>query len=565
MADQELKLTVRVNAETNQIDILGAKMGGLANQTGKLSSEAAGLAKSFLPLASTGAIIAFFANAVKGAEEENAALRRLRGTLESTNQAWDKSAQAVESYSKAVQATTRFSDTQAIQALDKFTRVTGNLAQAQAAATLAMNLSVRSGNSLEETTRTVTDLLNGNERALMEVNREYKALAGGANTTQEALDNLARSTRNAAVEENNLTKSTLAMKNAWGELSDQIGNSLAPAVKFVIDLLKESVKVVETLGSAIAAQVKLAMDAFMGLGQVIEAALTGNLSKVKEAIGRTMSQLKTDVSIAADDVTRIWRESDQNIITGQARRLQSKKVLNDAEVAEEKRKLAAIEAAGKKATEQKIAREVKAIQTRSELEQEGLITMLDLNVQALATLNSLSEQGTKAEVNRAKAILALEKAIAIARAISEAQKGGPFAAAIAGAQIALISAQFAQQFGAIDRAAGAFQSGQSSVQVTTPLTGGRTITDNFGPGAPSSGEVFVGGRGAGGGGGGGSGSVVINVGGVVCNFDIAQLSVEKAEVVFRTIIEGVRRGTIESWQAALELKKAADRNSALAS
>jgi hypothetical protein len=42
--------------------------------------------------------------------------------------------------------------------------------------------------------------------------------------------------------------------------------------------------------------------------------------------------------------------------------------------------------------------------------------------------------------------LVLEKAIAIARAIAAAQSAGPGAAILAAAQVALITAQFAQQY-----------------------------------------------------------------------------------------------------------------------
>src|ERR1044071_512684 len=190
MADR-VQLEIKVNAETGQLEVLGAKFGELAGKAGgaqtafsKLGGEAGNLLKSFLPLATAGGIIAFFANAVKGAEEENESLRRLKFTLESSGQSWDKNKQSIQDWSQAIQNSTRFSDSEALSSLDKLTRATGNAAQAQKAAQLAISLSVASGQDLASATELVNNLINKQERAVTLAHRQFGTYVQNANTAQ---------------------------------------------------------------------------------------------------------------------------------------------------------------------------------------------------------------------------------------------------------------------------------------------------------------------------------------------------------------------------------------------
>jgi hypothetical protein len=89
MADQILQLTVKVNSDTGQLDVVSQKMKGLSVESEKagkgLSSAGEGfksLGKALGGLATAAAIGAFFKSAVQGAEEENQAMRRLKFAVE---------------------------------------------------------------------------------------------------------------------------------------------------------------------------------------------------------------------------------------------------------------------------------------------------------------------------------------------------------------------------------------------------------------------------------------------------------------------------------------------------
>src|SRR4026208_1483007 len=95
MAEKNLSLNIRVNTETGQLEVLGAQLkkagaaGGEAEASFKgLGGESKSLLASFLPFASAGAIVAFFAAAVKGASEEAEALKRVGFALTASGQDW---------------------------------------------------------------------------------------------------------------------------------------------------------------------------------------------------------------------------------------------------------------------------------------------------------------------------------------------------------------------------------------------------------------------------------------------------------------------------------------------
>lgn len=207
---------------------------------------------------------------------------------------------------------------------------------------------------------------------------------------------------------------------------------------------------------------------------------------------------------------------------------------------------------------------------KAEVKMKGAaaLQIADLSIQALTVINSMSELKSKEDARRAKFLLALEKGIAIARAIAAAQSAGPFAAGVAAAQIALITAQFAQQSKAIDQAQKASSAGASSFTVETPLPGGGTLEQEIGSGASAStsgGSSFSSSAVASGSGGsGGGGSTVINVGPVHVNFSADHVDLSEINTVARRLGDEVRRGTVEAARMARSIYNLGADSSALA-
>ena len=131
MADQTIAIKVKVNTETGELQVLGSQMGDVAKKTHELSDGAKELASAFGTLITAGGIVKFFSDAVKGAEEQNEAFRQLKFTIDATGQSWDANKKSIQQWAEAIQQNTRFSDTEALQSLDKLARSTNNVRKAQ--------------------------------------------------------------------------------------------------------------------------------------------------------------------------------------------------------------------------------------------------------------------------------------------------------------------------------------------------------------------------------------------------------------------------------------------------
>lgn len=612
MADEKLQLTVQINSETGALEVVGKKLeevGNKAEKTGTtlggLSKEAGSLLRAFLPFATAGGIISFFTSAVAGAEAENESLKRIGFTLQSLNQNWTTNREKVVEWSNAIQGVTRFSDSEALETLDRFIRVTGSLTQAQSASTLAMNMAVASGKKLSETEQLVTDLLNGKQRALMQVNAEFQAFSGGATNTQTALNNLQTSLAGVAENEEGLTRKTLEAKNAFNELKDQIGQTFMPAANMLMGFFTGLVKAVDVAGQTIAGAFALMFHQIEGLVRAFTALMKGDFSSVGTIVKETLTKMQSDVLESGDAIAATVQRHEEkktDIVRNAAR---ERLAVTTTANAEELRKFeemsleldqkiaglgtqtlakrqAAFEAevqARRVKINKELQDEAKKQQLLGKLndfelkgthelaKQEGIvkaqaaINVMQLAVQTLQVVNSLGEQGSASERARAKALLALQQALAIGWAWVNAQKAGPFGHALAAAETALIIANFAAQSKNIDRAANQERSDISGITLNSPAPG---IDLGVG-GSPSVagpvGSATVGG----GGGGGGGGGNVIQLGGIVVNIDVRELSVDNIDAVMMGITEKLRQSAVSAVQLALQMQRTADSRATLAS
>lgn len=298
MADQTFSFEIKVDAETGALSVMGEKIGQLgekAKQTetsfAGLSKEAGGLLKSVLPFATAGGIVKFFSDSVKEAEAENEALRRLSGTLKSHGVDWKSAADQVQEWGKAVQTATRFSDTEAFQSLDRMSRATKSLEEAQKASQIAMNLSVTTGKSLAETTELVAQLMQGNERAVMQANREFGNFAGGAKNAQEALDNLDKATRNASASEESFTKATSQLKAAFSDFQEDVGRGIIPGLTVMTGWLREVFDWVQKVATAFATLAAVGVTALSSIGTAMKEALTGNIKGARAELAAADAQI----------------------------------------------------------------------------------------------------------------------------------------------------------------------------------------------------------------------------------------------------------------------------------
>lgn len=261
MPSDQIDITVRVNADTGGLEVVNAGLGrtqqaakGAEGSFSGLDSAAAKLAGTLAAGFTAGAVISFFADAVRGANEEAESLRRLSFVLQANGQSWSENSKKVQDWSSEIQKATRFSDSEALSVLENMARATKDLSQALSASEVAMGLSAATGKSLAETQQLLIGLIGGNSRAVREAKRELGAFVGDARNAQEVLDRLSEKFGTAAEAEESTAKATLRLKNSYSELKDVIGQALLPALDSFADraskILDLATRTIQTIRSA---------------------------------------------------------------------------------------------------------------------------------------------------------------------------------------------------------------------------------------------------------------------------------------------------------------------------
>lgn len=597
MADQLLELTVRVNSETGQLDVVSQKLKGLSEDASRADKSVSGAGEGFSALSkamggflTAAAIGAFFTSAVKGAEEENQALRRLKFSMDAAGLSFATANVQVDAWAKGIQAATRFTDGQAIETMSRFVRVTGDTVAAQKASQLAMSISVATGKDLGQSTELLTNLINKNERGVMAARKEFGALIAGAENGQQVLDILAAKFGDVATKEEGFSRSTASLRNNWDELKDTVGNAVIPVLTTLTGWLNRGIDAVRALGSLIASQAALFVTIVESIGKAVLAIVRrdfGSLADIARDAGNqiatiskeTVEMVKSDFdNSAAAHAVHVDTRIQQTTRLTEAERAEMEKT-NAEEAKALERSVALVDAAEskilaihKKASQEKtklgndsVKLTAAQADARVKIGRSEALDTMSTSLEALAIINNMQSGHTKAQVTRARAILALEKAIAIARIWSTAAGAGPGMVALATAQTALVAAQFAQQSKAIGDAAKVADSGTQELRVSTDLGGGQTLTDISTTGAGGAAVGQAGALSGGGSGGAVSGTgAIINIGPVTVIFQADSVDLQNVDAIARRLGEAVSRGNIEAAQMALAIFRSGKNQDGLA-
>jgi len=631
MADQKIELTVRVNSETGQLDVVSQKLKGLGADSEKAGKQIAGagegfksLGKALGGLATAAAIGAFFKSAVQGAEEENQAMRRLKFAVDASGQSFQDSQKQINAWAQGIQAATRFTDGQAIETMAKFVRITGDVTKAQKASQLAMSLSVATGKDLSTSTDVLTNLINKNERGVMMARKEFGAFIGGAENGQQVLDVLSQKFGDAALKEEGFSKETSSLSNNWNELKDTIGNAVIPVLTSFVSWLNKGVDAIRAVGDALGTLAALIFTTFEGVGRAVVALVKRDFGSIENIAKETWGKIQTitlesgemirqefDKTTAAHAVhsdTRVQQTSarteaeiaaekklnddkeaeaqralqmaealDQQLLSLNQDTLEQKKALLNAETQAQRNKITR-EISDAKSKEQLLAqldkvhaaRVVQLTKAESIIKRDAAFQVVEDTLQTLSIINSMQSGHTKAQLARARVILALEKAIAIARLWAAEAGKGVVGIALASAGTAVLVAQFAQQSKALGEAS-KMSDGTQEFKTSTDLGNGQTFSDTTTSGGSSSGSTTSGGisslgssGGSSSGGGGGGGSTIINVGGVTVQFSADNVDLSSVEIVARRLGEEVLRRTTEGVHLAVAIRNVGEANKNLA-
>lgn len=158
----------KISKETN-------KLSDETNAFGRITDYVYGNLIANAVATATNAVINFAKGSIDAYAEQELAINRLNGALESTGQFTDKTSESLIAYANAMQQTTRFSDDVTLSSLALLSSLTKlNTEGLQRATTGAANLAARFGKDLPGVVETLGRAFNGQTKGLKEFGISFK-------------------------------------------------------------------------------------------------------------------------------------------------------------------------------------------------------------------------------------------------------------------------------------------------------------------------------------------------------------------------------------------------------
>lgn len=195
--------------------------------------------KAALPAAAALAgVTAALGLAVKAAAEDAAAQEALASQIKRTTGATDAQISANEDWITTQGKLLGVTDDQLRPALAGLIRATGDIEEAQKAASLAMDVAAAKGVSLETVTKTLEKAYGGNFTALAKLSPELRDMIKAGASLDEVTKAMAETFGGAASDAANTAAGKFGrMKLALDETKESIGAALMPAVEKILPIL----------------------------------------------------------------------------------------------------------------------------------------------------------------------------------------------------------------------------------------------------------------------------------------------------------------------------------------
>jgi len=201
----------------------------------KTKSQFEELGKTMTRVFSLAAIAGFVKEAVGEFAKYERAIDSFSRKVEASGLSWKSVEGELKAYLERIKETTRFSDDEALGALDKIMLRTNDYAASLQILERAMNLSVAANMDLGDAATTLTLAYQGNERGLSMLARTLGMTKDEVRSGQELFDLLDARFTNLARSEDNVATSMDKAKHAWEDGAKSIGEGLAPAAKWLLD------------------------------------------------------------------------------------------------------------------------------------------------------------------------------------------------------------------------------------------------------------------------------------------------------------------------------------------
>lgn len=317
--NQDLNLTIRAKDEATdtikKVQKSLTEVTGAQDKAGKSSESMAtsvfkgALAYDALRQGVTLAI-GFFKDSIAESMEASRIMTQVQTNVKNAGFEYDKLADKLEAYGKnAVQL--GFDDEVAAQSISKLLLVTKDYDQARALTNLSMDLARNKNIGLEEATKAITMVTQGNTKAL----KEYGIELGDTATTADILNEAQKKLKNSATDfATSAAGQAEVLRQEYGNLKQEIGDELMPEVVEFFNLIKENKAVILAFADAfifLGKSVGFVAKGVVGFGKILATGVSATIESGTKYIANMAGGLNF-LGIVSDktvEKTEKWAQS----------------------------------------------------------------------------------------------------------------------------------------------------------------------------------------------------------------------------------------------------------------
>jgi hypothetical protein len=313
---QILNIKVKINRDTNQLEIINTDLNKLGQSVDKVSEKTKiqnistqaseggfrrlgnALGLDLTAMASTtGAAILMakvLRDSVEATEQEDTRQRVLASTLKGLGLNYDKLKDSIEGQLAVMDKNTKFTRSDTLEAFNKTLRITGDVNSAYKLLKITMDTSVATGKSFTDTLDTFNSALKNPQRGVNILAGEFGKLGVQGKTAAEMITNLGKTYAGASGSTQTLGTMTKGLSDAYALWTQTIGGSLMPVISLLITVLKGvMMPVLATLTVAVTA-LKIAFDTLLEPITVIMATMQGGWRGGVEAVKDYFKTIKKE-------------------------------------------------------------------------------------------------------------------------------------------------------------------------------------------------------------------------------------------------------------------------------
>lgn len=245
----------------------------------------------------------------QGAAEDEAAQAKLAKTLENTAGATKKQVAAVEDWISAQGVALGVTDDELRPALSKLVTATGDVAEAQKLAALAMDVSAGSGKSLDSVATALMKAQNGQTVGLSKLGIETKNAAGETMTFEQVTKSMAETFKGQAASQADTLEGKMAkLKLIMSEAGEEIGAKLIPVVTQMADwFLNKGLPAIQAFGGWLG-------DHLPPIFEKIQAVVNTVMGAVQGDVGGGLGKVQGIFTDVTSIITSLWDAFGSTIV-----------------------------------------------------------------------------------------------------------------------------------------------------------------------------------------------------------------------------------------------------------